>query len=398
MGKLTVNGYITIALLLQISVLLIRVIGAVLYGNYALLFESFHILTDLFVTVVVFAAIRLANSRYSNKYSYGLFRVEDLVSLAIAILIGFTAIDLLLSVPSVDLRSNLQSGIIQLISVVPLLFSGIVKIVGGRAVNSPSLVSDGYHNYSDVYVGLGVGAGLLISFATRVAIFYYIAIIIAAIGILYTAFEIGKDSVTSIMDLPKDKKVIPKITEIARTNGEITGVKSIKARWAGPVIFVEIVITVNSKLTIEEAHDVSDSLEQRVLGEIPDVKDVVVHIEPSKDGDRVVIIPVADSGVISPTTSRSLQYLFVTFRNGVRVSSRTEQIEPQDITGDKNAQRVMALAKQNLVTDAIVLNAGEFLSSLMTANHMDVWKTNSDSVEEALELFIHAKLRRLATR
>ncbi len=366
-----------------------------IYRNYALLFESFHILTDLLVTVVVFAAIRLANSSYSRRYSYGLFRVEDLVSLSIAIIIAFTAIDLLLSVPSIDLRSNLQSGILQLISVVPLLFSGIVKIIGGRTVNSPSLVSDGYHNYSDVYVGLGVGAGLLISYETRIAVFYYIAIIIAAVGILYTAFKIGRDSVTSIMDLPKDKKVIPKITEIARENKEITGVKSIKARWAGPVIFVEIVITVNSKLTIEEAHDVSDFLEEKVLQEIPDVKDVVIHIEPSKDSSRVVIVPVSEPGKISPTTSKSLYYLLVTFKDGVRVSSRTEKIDPQNITVDKNAQRVMSLAKQNMVTDAVVLDAGEFLSSLMTVNHIDMWKANSDSVEENLELFIHNRLSRL---
>ncbi|MCL4333333.1 MAG: cation diffusion facilitator family transporter [Candidatus Thermoplasmatota archaeon] len=395
---MTLNGYIAIALLLQVTVFFIRVAGAVFYRNFALLFESFHILTDLLVTVVVFAAIRLANSRYSKRYSYGLFRVEDLVSLSIAIIIAFTAVDLLLSVPSINLQSNLQSGILQLVSVVPLLFSGIVKIVGGRAVNSPSLVSDGYHNYSDVYVGLGVGAGLLVSYVTKIALFYYIAIVIAAIGILYTAFKIGRDSVTSIMDLPKDRSVVPKIEDISKENGEITSVKSVKARWAGPVIFVEVVITVNSRLTIEEAHDVSDWLEERVLREIPDVKDVVVHIEPSKDPNRVVMLPIGEPGRISTTTSKSLQYLFVTFVDGARTSSRTEKVDPQAITGEKNAQRVLAMARQNKVTDAIVLDAGEFLSSLMTVNHIDMWKADSESVEDNLELFIHNRLSRLAVR
>ncbi len=272
-------------MLLQISVLLIRLAGTFIYGSYALLFESFHILTDILVTATVFAAIRLSNSNYSKKYSYGLFKIEDLVSLAIAAIIAFTAIDLLITLPSENAALSLQSGILELVSVVPLFLSGFVKIIGGGRVNSPSLVSDGHHNYSDVYVGIGVGIGLLVSYFTHVSLFYYIAIGIAAIGIFYTSIKIGRDSVIGIMDLPKDKKVVPKIDEIARGNDQVTDVRSIKVRWAGPVIFVEIVLTVNSKLTIEEAHGVADSIEKGVLNDVSSVKDVVIHIEPSRNSE-----------------------------------------------------------------------------------------------------------------
>ncbi len=383
---------------LQIIVLLIRLIGTFIYGNYALLFESFHILTDILVTVAVFAAIRLSNSNYSKKYSYGLFRIEDLVSLAIAAIIAFTAIDLLLSLPTDNVALHLQSGILQLISVVPLFLSGIVKIIGGRRVNSPSLVSDGFHNYSDVYVGLGVGIGLLVSYVTRIGLFYYIAIGIAAIGIFYTSVKIGRDSIIGIMDLPKDKKVIPKIEEIARRNDQVTDVKSTKVRWAGPVIFVEIVLTVVSKLTIEEAHDVADSIEKRVLSEVPSVKDVVIHIEPSKNSERVVILPTSEKGKIDQRTSKSQSYLIVKIKNGEKLDSKIVQIPAQEISPERNAERVLSIAKENMVTDALVLNAGEILSSLLTVNHIDLWKARSESVEENLQLFIQDKLSRIALR
>ena len=395
MRKLTINGYIAVALLLQISVLLIRLTGMLIYRNFALLFESFHILTDMLVTIVVFAAVKLSNSKYSKRYSYGLFRIEDLVSLAIAVLIVYTAVSLLLNVLSTTPSSNLESGMIQLASVVPLYLSGIVKIVGGRAVNSPSLVSDGYNNYSDVYVGVGVGTGLLVSFATNIGIFYFLAIGIAAIGILYTAFKIGRDSVIGIMDLPKDKKVIPKIADIVKQNKEVTDIKTIKARWAGPVIFVEIVLTMNSKITMEEAHDVADSLEKRVLSEISDIRDVVIHIEPSKNSERVVIVPTSEHDKIDMKTSKSLSYLIVTIKDGARVSSKNVQIPLKDITSEKNAERVLSIARQHLVTDALVLSVGEVLSSLLVVNHIEVWKAKSESVEENLDLLVQNKLSRL---
>ncbi len=347
------------------------------------------------VTFAVLAAIRLAYSNYSKKYSYGLYRIEDLVSLAIAVVIAFTAIDLLISIPSSSSTSDLQSGIIQLVSILPLYLSGIVKIVGGKSVNSPALVSDGYHNYSDVYVGLGVGAGLLVSFATGVGAFYYVAIIIAAGGILYTSFKIGRESVTGIMDLPKDRRVIPEITGIVESNDQVTDVKSIKARWAGPVIFVEIVITVNSILTIEEAHDVSNEIEKNVLGGISDVRNVVVHIEPSKNPERVVMVPISEPDKIAQKTARSVEYLIFTISKGATTATRSVHIPLEEISHEGNAKRIISIAKQNLVTDTVVVNAGEVLFSLFKVNHIDVWKAQTDSVKENLALLLMNKLERV---
>lgn len=379
-------------MVLQGSVLLIRLIGTITFKNYALLFESFHILTDLMVTAVVFAAIKISSSRFSKRYSYGLYRIEDLVSLFIAVIIAFTAIDLLSSVFSVPQLYNFQSSLIELVSVIPLFLSGIVKIIGGKAVNSPSLTSDGYHNYSDVYVGVGVAAGLLLSFATGIGIFYYVAIGIAAAAILYISFMIGKSSVIGIMDLPKDKKVIPRVNEVVRGNQEVTDVKSIKARWAGPVIFVEIVLTVNSRLTIEEAHDVADSLEKKLLKEVPDLKDVVIHIEPSRNIQRVLMVPITDNNQISQKISKSHHYLIVDSDAGRRTASRTVEISSEDILLEKNAQRVLSIARENKVTDVLATNAGDFLFSLMTINHIMIWRAQSESVDDNIELFLQDKL------
>ena len=43
-------------------------------------------------------------------------------------------------------------------------------------------------------MGLGVGAGLLISFATKVGLFYYAAIVIAAIGGFISIYEFNNTS------------------------------------------------------------------------------------------------------------------------------------------------------------------------------------------------------------
>ncbi|MEM3206023.1 MAG: cation diffusion facilitator family transporter [Thermoplasmatales archaeon] len=384
-----------ISLALQISVLAIRLYGAYLFKNYALLFESFHVLTDITVTGAVFAGIKIANSKSGMKYSYGLYRIEDLISLAIAVLIVYTALDLLISLPSSRPMSDLQSSLVEFISLAPLFGSGIVKIRGGRTIHSTSLVSDGIHNYSDVYVGLGVGIGLFLSYITASSYFYYGAVIIAAVAILYTSYSVGKDSITGIMDLPKDKKMIPKIKEIVSENKDVWEIKSIRARWAGAVVFVELVIAVNSRLRIEEAHDVATSIEESLTSRISDIKDVVVHIEPSVSNIHVILVPINDKEEVSDVFARSTRYELFKYVGKELKFSKSIEVSEREVPSEKNAIRVLEIAKDNGVTDVITLNAGQIVRSLFEVNHIYLWRATSRSVEENVSLLLQNQLQRI---
>ncbi|MEM0141583.1 MAG: cation diffusion facilitator family transporter [Thermoplasmatales archaeon] len=383
------------SLTLQISVLVIRLFGAYLFKNYALLFESFHILTDITVTAAVFVGIRIANSKRGTKYSYGLYRIEDIISLAIALLIVYTALDILISLPASRPKSDFQSSLVEFISLMPLLASGLVKIRGGKILHFTSLVSDGVHNYSDVYVGVGVGAGLLLSYLTRDSYFYYIAVIIAAGAILYTSFVVGKDSIIGIMDLPKDKKMIPMIKEIVSKNKDVWEIRSIRARWAGAVIFVELVVTVNSRLRIEEAHDVATSLEESLKSSNHDIKDVVIHIEPSVSNTRVLLIPIKDESELSDVFARSTRYKLLKYTGDQMTFSKLIEIAGQEVTTEKNALRILEIAKDNGVTDVITLNAGQIVQSLFEVNHIYLWKAKSKSVQENVSLLLKNQLDRI---
>lgn len=392
--KITLNGYIAIALVLQISVLLIRLAGFAIIKNYALLFESFHVLGDILVTAIVLGSIKISSSNISKRYSYGLYRVEDLVSLFIAGIIAFTALDILISTIYSPSTPDLWASLIEFISIIPLFFSGNVKIIAGKSNKSPSLTADGYHNYSDVYVGIGVGAGLLLNFLTNVIAFYYAAVVFAVGAILYTAVMIGRDSIIGIMDLPKDKTTVPKIRKIVESNANVKDITSVKARWAGAVIFVEIVLRVNSRLTIDEAHGVADEAESKIKENIPYVKDVVIHIEPSRQRRRQILVPLTEDNRISDRFSKSTKYLIVSEEDGKKLSVKSIVIPVENISHEKNAKRVLGMCRENGVTDAVALNAGEIIFSLLSTNHIIVWNAVSDNVDYNINLFLNDSLKK----
>ncbi|MCL5681293.1 MAG: cation diffusion facilitator family transporter [Candidatus Thermoplasmatota archaeon] len=279
--KKSADIFVTIALLLQAGVLILRIFASVIWRNYALLMESFHIGIDLSITVLVLVSLKITQSNLKNRYSYGLYKLEDLLSLFIAMVVAFYAFDILRNTLSYIPTGDLQSAVIQAVSLVPLFFSGRAKIIGGKMINSPSLRSDGMHTYTDVYEGLGVAAGLLLNYFTGSILFYYAAILIAAITLFYTAYQIGRDSITSLLDLPKDKRVLKRIDSILKGFQSVKMVRGVKARWAGPVIFVEIVLIMEPYLTLKESHGIADSIEDSIKTTMPEIKEVVIHVEPS---------------------------------------------------------------------------------------------------------------------
>jgi len=73
--------FIFLALLFQFIVFILRVMASLIWNNYALLIESFHIAIDISITVLVLISLKISRSNLRNRYSYGLYKMEDLISL-----------------------------------------------------------------------------------------------------------------------------------------------------------------------------------------------------------------------------------------------------------------------------------------------------------------------------
>jgi len=383
--------FIFLALLFQFIVFILRVMASLIWNNYALLIESFHIAIDISITVLVLISLKISRSNLRNRYSYGLYKMEDLISLFIAIIVAYSAFDIIRTSFVHQPTGDLQSSVIQIISLIPLFLAGRMKIDGGILLNSPSLKSDGLHTYTDVYEGLGVAAGLFLNYITNNVIFYYAAIIIAALTLFYTSYEIGKESIISLLDLPKDKNVLKKINELVKENKNIRGIKSTKVRWAGPVIFAEVVLVVNPKLTIEEAHLIADEVEDNVYKKMPEIKDIVIHLEPSVEGMRKVAIPVINEKIYEKF-SRACNY--IVYQIDINGQIKKEELSVSSAINEKrNAQRLQKILVENLVTDVIVLKIGEIANALLREKGIRIWKAQTNSPDENITLFMKGQLK-----
>ncbi len=385
--------FIFLALLFQFIVLILRVIASMIWNNYAILIESFHIAIDISITFLVLVSLKLSRSSLRNRYSYGLYKIEDLTSLFIAIVVAVSAFDILRSSFFHEPTGDLQSSIIQFISLAPLFLSGRTKIIASKIMNSTSLKSDGLHTYTDVYEGLGVGAGLLLNYISKNNDFYYASIAIAAFTLFYTSYEIGRDSIISLLDLPKDKNFVLKIEKEIRNNVNVKEIKSIKVRWAGPVIFVEIILVVSSKLTIEEAHVIADNIENNLYNKMPEIKDVVIHLEPSVESIRRIAIP-EDNGKISERFARAFEY--VIYEADIKNKTKKKLLSVESVQSErKNAQKLMKILMEYSVTDVITVKVGEIAEALLRERNIEIWLAKGNDPLENIDYLLEGKLNKI---
>ena len=76
------------------------------------------------------------------------------------------------------------------------------------------------------------------------------------------------------------RKTVERIEKIIASEKQILGWHKLRTRSLGREIFVDLHVLVDPNLTVTEAHDISDCLEQSLHEKINQPVNVVVHVEP----------------------------------------------------------------------------------------------------------------------
>ncbi len=379
------------------------------FRNNVLVIEGLHALIDAVISLLIIIAALIVRSEFSRKYPYGLYRLEDLASIIMAVIILLT-----LAVDYPDLLKPFAGGVfealvVQSISIPMITLSAYLKAVAGRIMRSPSLRADAMHMAADIIEGSVVAAGLAIYyFILKSPIVYKVTLAVTVVGLVVAAYEACHESLKAILDLPRDEKVLAKAKEVINRvvsgYGEIT---DLKARWAGPVVYIETILKLHPLRTIEDAGRLSSRITSEIKKSIEGVEDVIVRIEPAVRKELVIAAPLESMEEISKLSSHfgKAEYFLIAHVVEGEVKS-TRIIRNPAVTyrgrGGRWLRDVLVGARisEHLynegVTDVIAVNIGELAYSLLLRHKIIAWKGDpSKSVKENIEMLVNGELERL---
>jgi cation diffusion facilitator family transporter len=287
MNQLTIS---LLSTFVNIFLAIFKLLVGLTMGSIALVADAIHSGLDIVSSFVTFLGIKVSKKSIEQKYPYGLHRAEVLAGFIVALLLGVSGIWIIYeSIMGFFSEQKVVFSAwaiwITLLSIIVNEIMARLKFYYGSKHKSLSLVADAEHSRADAISSIGVLLGMI-----AVKYIYYADILIAfgiGIYILKETFSIGKEVTESLLDVA-NKEVEEKIKRICKARK--VEISDLKTRRIGSANFAEIKIKLSSGLKVEKVQKITDTLEDRLLNNIPELSYVVISIE-AYDMARSVILP-----------------------------------------------------------------------------------------------------------
>jgi len=281
-----VKRILIIVLVLNWSVALAKIIYGVLSHCASMTADGFHSFSDGTSNIIGILGIYFACQPKDKDHPYGHKKYETFASLGIAFLLFLLAFNLIkegigrLYKPVLP-KIELQNFVVMLVTIAVNLWVMQYEKKKGLALKSDILISDAMHTKADIFTSFGV----IIAFCgikMGYPIIDPITTILISIFIAYAGYKITKESSNVLCDTVAalDLKQIENIVL------GIKGVKTchkIRTRGRPDDIHVDLHVQVNPSMHIDDAHKISYAIETELRKGIPQITDVVVHMEPKKN-------------------------------------------------------------------------------------------------------------------
>lgn len=275
-------------LLLNWLVALVRIFIGVLSGSLSILTDGFHSFFDGMSNIFGLAGIKLAAKPRDKTHPYGHQKFETLAVLGIAFLILITSYEFLKAVigrfihpyiPEITVLSFLIMGG----SLAVDIFVCYYERFWGKKLKSAILIADSLHTKTHFFITPSVILGMV---AVKVGFPIFDPLI--ALFVIFMLGKLAWEIIQGTISVLCDQALVD-IKEIQKIATTIKGVKSshqIRTRGDTHHVFLDMHITLDSNLSLKRAHYISHQLKEKIIKEIPKIKDVVIHIEPRRGVPR----------------------------------------------------------------------------------------------------------------
>jgi len=278
-----------ISTFLNASLGVLKVIFGIFSNSIALIADGVHSSLDVISSFVTFLGLRTAKKPVDEKHPYGYFRAESLAGFFVTFLLAITGIWIIAEAIKRFLGENpavfsLRAIFVIIICIVLQEIMARLKFLYGRKFQSIALIADAKHSRADVLSSIGVLIGLFL------IKYFNLADAIVALGIggyiLFETVLIGKEITDSLLDVA-NKETEERVRKICASHK--IEIADLKTRKIGAYNFAELKIKLPSKLKVEEVGEITKNLEEKLLKNVPELKYVVISIEPY-DMKRSVVI------------------------------------------------------------------------------------------------------------
>lgn len=254
----------------------------------AMISDSIHSFSDVITTLIAWIGVKASKKEADAAHPYGHERIECIASLLLGIVLLGTG----LGVGKVGLE-NIFSGNYQALAVPSAiaLVAAVVSIVSKEAmywytryyanlIHSSAFLADAWHHRSDAFSSIGslIGiAGAMMGYPVLDSV----ASVAICLFIVKASYDILKDGVVKLLDTSCGESYDKKLADYISGQEGVVCVDSLRSRMFGNKVYIDLEIQVDGEKSLREAHQVAERIHDDVEKTFPDVKHIMIHLNPA---------------------------------------------------------------------------------------------------------------------
>jgi len=263
-----------------------KLLAGWLTGSVAVLAEGLHSGNDLLASMLAWFAIRKANEPADAEHHYGHGKFESLSAAIEAGLIVVAA----LGVMWTAMRRIIQGEVVELAhgpALAVMAFSALTNIFVSsylfrvaRKHDSVALEADAWHLRADVVTSAGVFVSLALITVTDWHFLDPAAALLVGVLILHQGGKIGREALQQLLDRALPEEDMQFIRDLLQDHNDLfLEYHKLRTRKAGRQRYIDLHLVTCPRVTVQEAHRVTDHLEEAIQQRWPGAH-VTIHIEP----------------------------------------------------------------------------------------------------------------------
>jgi cation diffusion facilitator family transporter len=275
------------AIIANVTLAIVKAVVGLLAGSMSLLFDAIHSISDTATDIVVLFGISFGSKEPDIEHPYGHGRAETFSAAIVAIVLVIVGCFMIQKASMAVARPTMSEagGINQIV-----LWVAILSIIAKEALywvsrkiavktHSASLYANAWHHRSDALSSVAVAVGFI---AMKFGFDHgdYIAAIVVGLMIILVGVKILGGCLHEFAERSVDTGTVAQIEKIIASEGRIRHWHKLRTRSAGREIFLDLHILVDPVLTITEAHEIAEALEDTMHAQITRPVNITIHIEP----------------------------------------------------------------------------------------------------------------------
>lgn len=265
-----------------------KLVAGLLGQSQALIADAVESFADVFSSVVVWRGLVIAAAPADAEHPYGHGKAEPIAAAIVSTMLLLAAAGIAvhsvreLAVP----KAVPQPYTLVVLLGVILLKEGLFRFVSreAKALDSTAVETDAWHHRSDAITSVAAAIGISVALigGPAYATADDIAAIVAAGIIAWNGWRLLRPALDELMDRAPSPAFHAEVRKVAESIAGVDCIEKCAVRKMGYHHFVDIHVHVNPHMTVQRAHDIAHQVKDQIRQNLPSVRDVLVHVEPSR--------------------------------------------------------------------------------------------------------------------